>query len=73
MTFLARSAGARYVLRALVATTLAVLSVAATLWADEAWLKLATTGLGVLAGYLGVGAVSGAVEPRIGRTMDVAP
>lgn len=61
-----RTAESRYVLRAVVAAALAGLAVAATVWIDNPYVKIASAILGALAAYLGIGAATGPVEPFVG-------
>lgn len=70
------SVNARYVLRAVVAAAIAALatlraSVGDGLDAQE-WVDLVTNVVGALALYLGVGAVSGSVEPFVGKELEGA-
>lgn len=57
----------RYFLRAGVTAALAVVGVAATIWIDNPYVKMASAGLGVLGAYLGVGAAVPSVEPFVGN------
>lgn len=57
---------ARYVLRAVVSALIAGLAVAATIWIDNPYIKIASAVVGALAAYLGIGAGSPAVEPFVG-------
>ena len=63
---------ARTILRAVVAMALAGLAVAGTIWVDNPYLKIASAMALVLPGYLGVGAISGSVEPFFGRQLEGA-
>lgn len=70
------SAAARYVLRAAVATALAVLGALQLALANgvtaQEWVQVAIAGCISLGGYLGIGALSGSVEPFIGNTLQGA-
>lgn len=63
------SATARTVLRAIVSMALAGLAVAGTIWIDNDVLKVLSAMAAVLPTYLGIGAISGSVEPFFGRTL----
>jgi hypothetical protein len=56
----------RYVVRAVVAASLAGIAVAATIWIDNPYIKVVSGVVGALAAYLGIGAASPTVEPFIG-------
>lgn len=56
----------RYIVRAVVAASLAGIAVAATIWIDNPYIKVASGIGGALAAYLGIGAASPTVEPFVG-------
>jgi hypothetical protein len=56
----------RTIVRSAVSAGLAGLAVAATIWIDNPYIKIASAVVGVLAGYLGIGAASPTVEPFFG-------
>lgn len=60
----------RAITRAVVAALLAGLAVAATIWIDNPYVKIASAVVGALAAYLGIGVASPSVEPFIGRRKD---
>lgn len=62
----------RTIVRAAVSAALAGLAVAATIWIDNPYLKTASAVVGVLAGYLGIGAASPTVEPFFGNKAEAA-
>lgn len=63
------SPAARYWLRAAVAALIAVGAAAGTLWVDNPYVALVAAGCGAFSVYLGVGQVSGSVEPFVGRKL----
>lgn len=62
----------RYLLRSGVSALIAGVVTAAGIWVDNPYLKVAGAIAGALGLYLGVGQVSGSVEPFVGRKMDRA-
>ena len=61
-----RSPESRYLLRGLVAGIIAVSTLAGTIWIDNPYVQLVTAGISAAALYLGIGQVSGSVEPFVG-------
>lgn len=64
------SATARFYLRSVVMAVIAGVAVAATIWVDNPYLKIASGVLGAFVAYSGLGYASPQVEPFVGNKLE---